>query len=167
VNNITLLIAMTVAAISGFFIGSYSGREAKETLATAQIAARHAMDDHEKSVKLLNEQISRLDKEYAAEKKGNSENYQKQKQKWAELLAGRDRKIAELASRNSDTGAEITRLRGTVKDMSPSAERQRTEERIALLEKEFNAQQAQIFGLECSKTPVATEMLSKLKGDTL
>lgn len=166
-NNITLLIAMTVAAISGYFIGSYSGRDAKEALATAQIAARHVMEEHEQSVKLLNERISKLDNEYAEEKKGYNANFQKQKQKWAELLAGRDQRIAELNSMNSNTGAEISRLRSSVKDMAPSAERRHTEERIAVLEKDFKAQQIQIFGLECSKTPVAAEMLNKLQGDAL
>lgn len=166
-NNITLLIAMTVAAISGYFIGSYSGRDAREALATAQIAARHALEDHEQAVKLLHERISKLDSEYADEKKSHNESFQKQKQKWAELLAGRDRRIAELSSINTDTGAEISRLRGSVKDMPPSAERQRMEQRIAVLEKDFKATQTQISGLECSKTPVASEMLTKLKGDAL
>jgi len=167
VNNITLLVAMAVAALSGYFVGSYSGRDAKEALATAQIAARHAQDEHENTVKLLNERIGKLDSEYAEEKKDNTAHFRKQQQKWADLLASRDRRIVELSGMNNATAAEISRLRTSLQDMPLSAERKQTEQRIADLEKAFTAQQTQIAGLECSKIPVANEMLSKLKGDAL
>jgi uncharacterized coiled-coil protein SlyX len=166
-KNITLVIVMIVAAIAGYFIGSYSGRNAKEALANALVAARLATDDHDKTVKELNNRIIKLDSDYEIDKKARDASYEKQKVKWAGLLAGRDKRITELSKESSGTGAEIERLRGSLKGMTSPEERQRMNERIAKLEKELKDQQILITGLECSKIPVPQEILSKLKGDAL
>ena len=166
-KNITLIIVMLVAAIAGYFFGSYSGRNAKEALANAQVAAELATKDHDKTVKELNDRLAKLDSDYEIDKKARDASYEKQKIKWAELLAGRDKRITELSKESSGTGAEIERLRRSLKGMTSPEERQRMNERIAKLEKELKDQQTLIAGLECSKVPVPQEMLDRLKGDGL
>jgi DNA repair exonuclease SbcCD ATPase subunit len=163
-RNIILLIVMIVSGISGYYIGSFKGRDAIETLEKAKSAATQAQQLHDDTEKSLKTRISSLENDYQKEKEKLNDAHEKQNTEWEAIKAGRDARIAELTQTVSTKRAEIDTLKqGVSSKKTGSKERIRLDNRIVDLEKEQKAHEMTIAGEECAKVPVPIETLQMLR----
>ena len=171
-RNLVLLIVALLAGAAGWYVGSWSGRDAIQALAKAKALGEQAQVEHDKAVKGLNDRLAGLGAEYAQGKKSLEDAHAQAQREFATVLAGRDQRIAELGRARSSTQSQLAGLKqalanaGTGTGAGSSAtpqDRARLQADITRLEKQVADQQTLIAGLECSKVAVPAELLAPLR----
>ena len=173
-RNLVLLIVALLAGAAGWYVGSWSGRDAIQALAKAKVLGEQAQVAHDKAVKGLNDQLAGLGAEYAQGKKSLEDAHAQAKREFSTVLAGRDQRIADLGRVRTSTQTQLAGLKqalanagtatgtGTGSGATPQ-DRERLQADIARLEKQVADQQTLIAGLECSKVAVPAELLAPLR----
>lgn len=181
-RNLVLLIVALLAGAAGWYVGSWSGRDAIQALAKAKMLGEQAQTAHDQVVKGLNDRLAGLGAEYAQGKKTLEDAHAQAKQEFSSVLAGRDQRIAELGRVRTGTQSQLAGLRQALAQASTSAstgantgagtgtgtgttpqDRERLQADITRLEKQLADQQTLIAGLECSKVAVPSELLAPLR----
>ena len=171
-RNLVLLIVALLAGAAGWYVGSWSGRDAIQALAKAKALGEQAQVEHDKAIKGLNDRLAGLGAEYAQGKKSLEDAHAQAEREFAAVLAGRDQRIADLGRVRSSTQTQLAGLKqalanagtgtGTGAGATPQ-DRARLQADIARLEKQVADQQTLIAGLECSKVAVPSELLAPLR----
>ncbi len=169
-RNLVLLIVALLAGAAGWYVGSWSGRDAIQALAKAKALGEQAQTAHDQAVKGLNDRLAGLGAEYAQGKKSLEDAHAQAEREFAAVLAGRDQRIADLGRVRSSTQTQLAGLKqalanagtGTGAGATPQ-DRARLQADIARLEKQVADQQTLIAGLECSKVAVPSELLAPLR----
>ena len=169
-RNLVLLIVALLAGAAGWYVGSWSGRDAIQALAKAKALGEQAQTAHDQAVKGLNDRLAGLGAEYAQGKKSLEDAHAQAEREFAAVLAGRDQRIADLGRVRSSTQTQLAGLKqalanagtGTGAGATPQ-DRARLQADIARLENQVADQQTLIAGLECSKVAVPSELLAPLR----
>ena len=82
-RNLVLLIVMALAGAGGWYVGSWSGRDAIAALAKAKDLGEQAQTEHDKTVKSLNQKLAGLTGEFEqGQKKLEDEHPELIEQRW-------------------------------------------------------------------------------------
>lgn len=163
-RTLVLLIVMVLAGGAGWYVGSWSGRDAISALAKAKELGDAAQSVHDKTVNDLNRKLSGLAGEFEQGQKKLNDDHAQAKAEFNTALAQRDQRIAVLGQQRSATQTRIVTLRETVAASGVSADdKARAQDEIARLEKVVADQKTLIAGLECSKERVPAELLAPLR----
>lgn len=183
-RNLVLLIVALLAGAAGWYVGSWSGRDAIQALAKAKALGEQAQTAHDQVVKGLNDRLAGLGAEYAQGKKTLEDAHAQAKQEFSSVLAGRDQRIADLGRVRTSTQSQLAGLKQALAHASTGAstgantgtgtgtgagtgatpqDRERLQADITRLEKQLADQQTLIAGLECSKVAVPGELLAPLR----
>ena len=167
-GKLVLLIAMALAGAAGYYIGSWSGRDALQALSKAKDLGAQAQTEHDKTVKSLQDKVNGMTTDYEQGKQKREADHQQAKTEFSATLAKRDERIAALGKSNSGTVTQLATARAAAASANANtgtapAEKARLQTEIDRLEKELAAQKTLIAGLECSKVPVPEELLAPLR----
>jgi chromosome segregation ATPase len=162
-NNLVVLVVAVAALVAGWFVGSSSGREAKEALARAEAAGQSAKSEHDKAVGVLNQRLASLTGDYEREKQKLDADHSRQSREFDAILAKRDGRIAELTRARGETQAEVQRLKDAIA-AAPPAERERLQRELDRRQGEQKTQETQIAGLQCLEVPVPPDVLVAWRG---
>ena len=171
-RNLVLLIVALLAGAAGWYIGSWSGRDALQALAKAKALGEQAQTAHDKAVKGLNDQLAGLGADYAQGKKSLEDAHAQAKREFSTVLAGRDQRIADLGRVRTTTQTQLAGLKQALANAgtgtgaaggATAQDRERLQADINRLEKQVADQQTLIAGLECSKVAVPGELLAPLR----
>jgi hypothetical protein len=167
-GKLVLLIAMVLAGAAGYYLGSWSGRDALQALSKAKDLGIQAQVEHDKAVKSLQDKVASMGTAYAQEKQKLEVGHQQAKNEFTATLVKRDERIAALGKRNNGTVTQLTAARAAAASANANtgtapAEKARLQAVIDRLEGELAAQKTLIAGLECSKVQVPEELLAPLR----
>jgi len=163
-RNLVLLLAMIAGGVAGYFIGAQKGRNAVESLARLEVASERAQIEHRRTVKVLDEKVSKLSARYQKEKSEIDAAYAKQQELLEKEVSSRDRKIAGLNATIAWSRGQINAARTRLgKSMSPE-QRATVQAEIARLLAENKSRQTDVAGFECAKIPVPADYLDLLAG---
>ncbi len=167
-GKLVLLIAMVLAGAAGYYIGSWSGRDALQALSKAKDLGAQAQAEHDKAMKSLQDKVAGMTSDYEQGKQKLAADHQQAKSEFTATLAKRDERIAALGKSNTGTVTQLAAARAAAASASANtgttpAEKARLQAEIDRLEKEVAAQKTLIAGLECSKVPVPEELLAPLR----
>ena len=163
-QKLLLLIMAILAGGGGWYIGSWSGRDAIQALAAAKDLGKQAEAAHDKAQKALNKQLTDLNDQFQTGQKKLEDEHSRAKAEFATVLAGRDQRIADLGKARTGTQTRIVTLQQAVVQPGISAEeRAKLQTEIDRLKKEVDDQKILIAGLECSKVTVPAELLAPMR----
>lgn len=167
-GKLVLLIAMALAGAAGYYIGSWSGRDALQALSKAKDLGAQAQAEHDKALKALQDKVANMTTDYEQGKQKLAADHQQAKSEFTATLARRDERITALGKTNSGTASQLAVARTAATNASANAsstpaEKARLQAEIDRLEKELAAQKTLIAGLECSKVQVPEELLTPLR----
>ena len=163
-QKLLVLIVAILAGLGGWTIGSWKGRDAIQALEKAQDLGKQAEAAQDKAQKALNQQIAELNAKFQADQKRLEDEHQRAKAEFDTVLAGRDRRIAELGKVRTTTQTRIVTLEQKAAEPGLTQEaRDALLADIDRLKREVDAQKTLIAGLECSKVAVPDELLAPLR----
>ena len=165
IKKIVLLAALLASAVAGYFVGSQTGKEAKETIAKLEEASKLADAEHKKTVDELKATVSSLNSDFEVKKKQIADAFDSQRGDLLAQLAARQKTIDELKARQLKVQDEIDRLRSHLNDSQSAQERQALLDRIAVLEAEKQATATALRGEECLGVRVPKRVLATLQGE--
>lgn len=164
-HKLLLLIVAALAGAGGWYVGSWSGRDALQALSLAKAAGQEADAAHDKAQKALNQQLAELSTQYQTGQKKLEDEHGRAKAEFASVLAGRDQRITDLGKARTGTQTRIVTLQQAVAQPGISTEeRNKLQAEVDRLQKEVDGQKLLIAGLECSKVAVPAELLAPLRG---
>ena len=163
-QKILLLVVAILAGLGGWYVGSWKGRDAIQALDKAKDLGQQAEAAQAKTQKALDKQIADLTQQFQSSQKKLEDEHSQAKAEFATVLAGRDKRIADLGKTRSVTQTRIVTLEASAAQPGISAEeRARLQTEIDRLKKEVDDQKVLIAGLECSKVAVPAELLAPLR----
>ena len=96
-RNLVLLLSMITSAGGGWWLGSWSGRDAKSALAEAEVKGKLAAAEHDKAQQALNQKIAALTDEFQRESQKLKDSQTQREKDFDAVVANRDARLAELA----------------------------------------------------------------------
>lgn len=163
-GKLLLLVVMVLAGVTGWTVGSWSGRDARQALAKAKDLGEQAQTEHDKAVKALNQRIASMTADFERDSKKLADDHASAKAELSAALANRDQRIADLVRTRGGAQSQIAALRQAASSASVSPEeRLRLQAEITRLQQQVADQQTLIAGLECSKVQVPAELLAPLR----
>ena len=160
---LVILLVLLAGGISGYTIGSYRGKAAIEALATIEQAAKQEKAESDKAISALKEIMTGLTSAHKNDLSKIEAEYQQQRAKLDTALAGKDKKIKDLATRISTNRQEIERLKNVAGNVPDPVEKKKLLERVALLESEKKSMESGVDGLKCLGVAAPDEILMQLQ----
>ena len=160
---LVILLVLLAGGISGYTIGSYRGKAAIEALATIEQAAKQEKAESDKAISALKEIMTGLTSAHKNDLSKIEAEYQQQRAKLDTALAGKDKKIKDLATRISTNRQEIERLKNMAGNAPDPVEKKKLLERVALLESEKKSMESGVDGLKCLGVAAPDEILMQLQ----
>lgn len=161
-RNLVLLIAMLAAGICGYFVGSWSGRDAKEALARVEASARESEAAFRKTTQDLEARLGTLSAAHDQEKQKIKDEFKKQEDVLAGAVATRDQRINELQRSRKTIQAEIADARARLAAAKTEAERKAAEVDIGKLQKQEQVVAVTVDGEQCAAVKVPPSLLAAL-----
>lgn len=161
-----VLIAAVLTGWGGWYAGSWSGRDALETLDKAKREAREAKAELAKVQAGLNKDLKQLQTKYGEDQQKLQESNTRAQAEFTRLLDGRDKRIADLGTSHKAAQGNISELAKVLSNPSTSAaDRLLVQGQIDELNKKLAQTQVLMEGLTCSKVAVPAELLKPMRED--
>ncbi len=164
-QNLILFIAMAVAAGCGYFVGNWSGRDAKEALAKIEISAKQSEAEYNKTKQELTEKLATLDSEHQKEKQKIEDDFKQQKTSFDAAVASRDTRIADLVKTRAGIQADIAKAQAQLAAAKTDKERQAAQAAIDVAVKNEGAVGVTLESAQCESAKVSPGLLTALRGN--
>lgn len=161
-RNLVLLLAMAAAGVAGYFLGSWSGRDAKEALARVEAAARESEAQYQKTTKDLQAMLAALGSEHEQATQKIKDEFKQQEAAFASAVKARDQRIVELQRARQGIQAEIADAKARLAAAKGEADRKAAEAEVGRLQKQEQVVVATVEGEQCANVKVPPSLLAAL-----
>ena len=161
-RNILLLLVLVCGLVAGYFIGSYSGKDARETLADEIKKGKLLDDELTKANEQLKQELEAVNDKHKLEIDTLRKDYDAKKGEWQHSKAALDETIKRLSG---DLGKHKTTLADLKKKLGAStseADKKRLQAEIDRLNQVIAAGQQELDGNLCLKVKVPQRVLDAL-----
>ena len=165
-QKLVLFIVLAVAAGCGYFVGSWSGRDAKEALTRIEASAKLSDAEYKKTTQALTEKLASLDSEHEKEKQKINDDFKQQKNAFDAAVASRDTRIADLVKTRAGIQADIAKAQARLAAAKTVEETRAAQADIGKLEKQEQVVVVTVEGEQCAAVKVPPSLLAALKGNT-
>jgi hypothetical protein len=166
VRNLVLLVVALLSAAAGWWGGSWSGRSAQEALAKVKQAGEQAEADRAKVQQQVDGQIAALKAGYEKDLAALAEQHTARTTQMDAAIAGKDKRLAELAQAQTDKQARIRQLDAALATARTPQERQQIQVQIAQTQQEAKVVVAEADGIKCQSAQVPPALLAAWRGVT-
>jgi hypothetical protein len=163
-QNLILFIAMAVAAGCGYFVGGWSGRDAKEALTRIEASAKQSDAEYKKTTQALTDKLASLDSEHQKEKQKIEDDFKQQKTSFDTAVASRDTRIADLVKTRAGIQADIAKAQAQLAAAKTDKEKQVAQAALDAANKKETVAVASLDSAQCESAKVSPSLLAALKG---
>ena len=164
-QNLILFIAMAVAAGCGYFVGGWSGRDAKEALTRIEASAKQSDAEYKKTTQALTDKLASLDSEHQKEKQKIEDDFKQQKTSFDTAVASRDTRIADLVKTRAGIQADIAKAQAQLAAAKTDKEKQVAQAALDAANKKETVAIASLDSAQCESAKVSPSLLAALKGN--
>jgi chromosome segregation ATPase len=161
-RNLVLIVAMVAAGLAGFFLGGWSGRDAKEALARVEASARESEAQYQKTTKDLQAKLAALGSEHEQATQKIKDDFKKQEDAFASAVKVRDQRIVDLQRSRQGIQAEIADAKARLAAAKTEADRLAAQADIGKLQKKEEVVVATVEGEQCANVKVPPSLLTAL-----
>lgn len=164
-QNLIYLIIMALAGGAGWYAGSWSGGNAKKTVAAAQVAGREIEGSRQQIQTDLDSKILTLTRTHDAELVQLRSKFDSDSAAWTVTLAARDERIKALNGSAKSFRQQADDLSGQLATAKSPEQSNALKSRIAELEGKAKKAEVESVGVVCSEQTVPDDMLAALRGE--
>ena len=165
-RNLVLLLSMITSAGGGWWLGSWSGRDAKSALAEAEVKGKLAAAEHDKAQQALNQKIAALTDEFQRESQKLKDSQTQREKDFDAVVANRDARLAELAKVHDGNQKRLAVLQAQLAVAKTPEEREKIVEVIKEVKGEDRIVTIEVDGRMCQTVPVPGDLLAAWRGGT-
>ena len=159
-----MLIVAVLAGGGGWWLGSWSGRDALDSLAKARAEAQEAKAALGQAQGRLDKQLSQLQTQFVGDQQKLQESNSRAQAEFTRLLDSRDKRIADLSKSHTAAQGNINELAKVLANPGTSAaDRQLVQGQIDALNQKLAQTAILLEGFNCSKVPVPPDLLRPMR----
>jgi hypothetical protein len=160
-NKYILLLVLISGVLSGYLIGDYRGKDARETLKNALATGRTLVAERETAIARLKTELDGINDKHRRELASIRKNNYAKIAKWQHIKDGLDDKINFTSAKLTASDNHLKML-STLRDAASGAERSKLDLEIATLRKERDVLRREIESNACLKARVPNSVFEAL-----
>lgn len=160
-RNFVLLLVLVSGFLSGYLIGDYRNKGAREALQKAIVTGKTLDSERETTIARLKTELDSINDKHRHELEAIRKNNESRMAEWRHAKDGLDTNIKRSTARLADSEGRLKSL-ATQRDAASAADRARLDLEIVRLRKERDDLRREIEGSECLQARVPHSVFDAL-----